>query len=157
MPRPKGASCPLPRLESPPASTTLAERIELAMRHASPKLGPPVTQSDLARALGLDQSSINNLCRGSSVSMKAETAVRMALVLRVNVHWLVTGDGPMSARDHPVDPPAPRRPRKTATRRIHDHVDEIHRRVATLSATAPAKRRAQMFGALRAVLRSFEP
>jgi len=157
MPRPKGASCPLPAIQPPNASTTLAERILRAMRHASPKIGPPVTQSDLARSLGLDQSSINNLCRGSSVSMKAETAVRMALVLRVNVHWLVTGEGPMCPGDDAVEPPLPRRPRKTATRRVHDHVDEIHRRVATLSATAPAKRRAQMFGALRAVLRSFEP
>ncbi len=162
MPRPKGVSCPLPALNVERPGNSLADRINEAMRQASNTHGKPVTQSDLARAVNLDQSSINNLCRGASVAMKAETALCMAHALDVNVKWLVTGAGPMRGTYAPkhgeeTKPPRTTPRRTTPRRRIHDHVDEIHRRVVAITASVPAKRRAQMFGTLRAVLRSFEP
>lgn len=101
MPRPRPHHNPaLSPVNLPAAATTLQQRIAKAMAHASRIVERPVTQSELARATGLDQSSVNNWCTGKSTAMKSQTAARVAFALRVNPVWLATGIG------HMVDPPA---------------------------------------------------
>ncbi len=50
-----------------------------------------VTQSELARRIGIKQQSINQICFGKSA--RSRYTMQIAEVLRVNAHWLATGDG----------------------------------------------------------------
>lgn len=68
--------------------TTLAERLALAM-------GEDITAADLARECGISRAAMSKLLNGKSGDIKANNALAVARRCRVNVGWLVTGEGPM--------------------------------------------------------------
>lgn len=69
---------------------TLGARLKQARTRLIPKVG----QEDVANAAGLTRSRISQIENGGSELM-AEPALRIAEYLKVNVRWLVLGDGPM--------------------------------------------------------------
>ena len=70
--------------------TDLAERLTLAMA------GPPeVKPSELARACGIRQPSINDWLNGRTKKLEGANLLAAAEFLHVNPWWLATGAGPM--------------------------------------------------------------
>lgn len=55
---------------------------------------PRVTQDDVAAAAGLTRSRISQIEKAGG-DLSAEPALRIADFLKVNVRWLVLGEGPM--------------------------------------------------------------
>ncbi|OOZ63939.1 transcriptional regulator [Solemya velum gill symbiont] len=64
---------------------TLSERLNHALQLTG------VTQSELARRIGIKQQSISQICSGKSA--RSRYTMQIAEALRVNAHWLATGDG----------------------------------------------------------------
>ena len=64
---------------------TLSERLNHALQLTG------VTQSELARRIGIKQQSISQICSGKSA--RSRYTMQIALALCVNAHWLATGDG----------------------------------------------------------------
>jgi len=70
--------------------TDLAERLTLAMA------GPPeVKPSELARACGIRQPSINDWLSGRTKKLEGSNLLAAAEFLKVNPWWLANGTGPM--------------------------------------------------------------
>lgn len=70
--------------------TTLADRMKLALSNAH------ISQSDLARRIGISPASVNNWVTGATKSLKAETASKAAASLNVSTQWLISGVGEMT-------------------------------------------------------------
>lgn len=51
------------------------------------------TRGDLARHLGVSTQAIGQVITGSTKSLTAENSARAARFLRVDHHWLATGEG----------------------------------------------------------------
>ncbi len=64
---------------------TLSSRLNHAMKLTG------ITQSELARRIGIKQQSISQICSGKSV--RSRYTMQVAEALGVNPHWLGTGDG----------------------------------------------------------------
>ncbi|MFM2480415.1 LexA family protein [Celerinatantimonas sp. YJH-8] len=64
---------------------TLSERLNHALQLTE------MTQSELARCIGIKQQSISQICSGKSV--RSRYTMQIAETLRVNAHWLATGEG----------------------------------------------------------------
>lgn len=77
--------------------TDLAERLKVAMA------GPPeVKPSELARACGIRQPSINDWLNGRTKKLEGANLLAAAECLKVNPWWLANGTGPMrSAMSEP--------------------------------------------------------
>lgn len=69
--------------------STLAERVRLSLNAAS------LSQSELARQVGVAPASVNGWLSGTTKSLKAETANKAAAVLGVSANWLISGKGEM--------------------------------------------------------------
>lgn len=69
--------------------STLSERVRLALNDSE------LSQSDLARRVGIAPASVNGWLSGSTKSLKAETANKAAKALGVNTLWLISGQGEM--------------------------------------------------------------
>ena len=70
--------------------TDLAERLKMAMA------GPPdVKPSELARACGIRQPSINDWLNGRTKKLEGANLLAAAEFLKVNPWWLAAGTGPM--------------------------------------------------------------
>lgn len=70
--------------------TELAERLTLAMA------GPPeIKPSELARACGIRQPSINDWLNGRTKKLEGANLLAAAECLKVNPWWLANGTGPM--------------------------------------------------------------
>ena len=67
---------------------TLAERMKTAMQESG------VTQSELARLVGVRPTSVNDWLSGKTKSLKGDSAVRASEVMNVRAKWLSTGEGP---------------------------------------------------------------
>ncbi|WP_099431296.1 LexA family transcriptional regulator [Pseudomonas mosselii] len=76
-----------------------SERIKAARKHAK------LTQSGLAAAVGIDQTSISNLERGKSRGSSHTASI--ASVCGVNPLWLETGLGEMTGEVAIIDRPVP--------------------------------------------------
>lgn len=63
----------------------LSERLNHALKVAG------ITQSELARRIGIKQQSINQICSGKSARSRYTTQIADAIC--VNSHWLATGEG----------------------------------------------------------------
>lgn len=91
VPNPSGVGLP----KRPPvtlrrmATTTLKDRIQLAMKEADVK---PV---DLARACGVRPPSVSDWINGKTKTLAGTNLIRAAALLNVNAEWLGTGRGPM--------------------------------------------------------------
>lgn len=68
--------------------STLAERLQTLLESTG------TSKTELAKAVGVKQPSINDLCSGKSQGMRAATAIKIADFFKVNYLWLVTGEGP---------------------------------------------------------------
>ncbi len=64
---------------------TLSNRLNHALQLTE------VTQSELARRIGIKQQSISQICSGKSA--RSRYTMQIAQALCVNAHWLATGDG----------------------------------------------------------------
>src|SRR5881392_4028666 len=70
--------------------TDLADRLRMAMA------GPPeVKPSELARACGIRQPSINDWLNGRTKKLEGANLLAAAECLKVNPWWLAAGTGPM--------------------------------------------------------------
>ena len=69
--------------------STLSERVRLALNDSE------LSQSDLARRVGIAPASVNGGLSGSTKSLKAEPANKAAKALGVNTLWLISGQGEM--------------------------------------------------------------
>ena len=67
--------------------STLSDRVREALVNSG------MSQSELARAIGISPASVNGWLSGSTKSLKAETASKAADVLHVDPFWLITGSG----------------------------------------------------------------
>lgn len=65
--------------------TTLSERLNRALELTG------ISQSELARRIGIKQQSISQISSGKSARSRYTTQIAEAL--GINVHWLATGDG----------------------------------------------------------------
>jgi len=74
---------------------TLSERLNLALQLTG------VTQSELARRIGIKQQSISQICSGKSARSRYTTQIADALC--VSVHWLASGEGEMELGDGNVE------------------------------------------------------
>jgi transcriptional regulator with XRE-family HTH domain len=63
-----------------------------------------ITQKALAEAGGITPASLNLLEKGRNKMVRADVAIRMADEMNVSVRWMVTGQGPIEARnvDHRI-------------------------------------------------------
>jgi transcriptional regulator with XRE-family HTH domain len=68
-------------------STPIGERLKLIRKLKG------MTQQQLAKAIGVDQSAISQIERGDSKSANAENLLKIAAVLNTNPQWLLTGKG----------------------------------------------------------------
>lgn len=61
------------------------------------------TQFDLANASGIEQASISRYERGERlVSISADTVIRLAAAMRLELRWLATGQGRVFVEGGPV-------------------------------------------------------
>jgi transcriptional regulator with XRE-family HTH domain len=74
-------------------TTTLKERLELAMAECE----PPLSQADLARCAGVKPPSVHSWLSGETKSLRANVLMATARALNVLPEWLATGRGPMRA------------------------------------------------------------
>lgn len=72
-----------------------SKRLNQALRQSG------VTQSELARRIGIKQQSINQMCSGKTA--RSRYTMQIADALHVNGHWLATGDGEMCVADYNVE------------------------------------------------------
>lgn len=84
--------------------TITAMTLGVRLRQARTRLNPKVGQEDVAKAAGLTRSRISQIESGGSELM-AEPAIRIADALKVNVRWLVMGEGPMEGESPPPQAP----------------------------------------------------
>lgn len=81
-----------------PAMAMLKDRMALAM------LGPPkIKQTDVARACGVDASTVNDWVSGRSKTIKGENLIAVARFLGVSPEWLATGRGNMRPSEEDVN------------------------------------------------------
>lgn len=52
-----------------------------------------ISQSELARRVGVSSAAINHLESGRTAALKAETLIRLAAALQVSAYWLEHGSG----------------------------------------------------------------
>lgn len=77
-----------------PEREILGQRVREALREVG------LSQAEMARQSGVNQSFISQVCRGASLP-----SVHLLQALGrsgVSLHWLLLGDGPMLCRDMPV-------------------------------------------------------
>ena len=67
--------------------------MSLAKRVRGARLGAGLSQSALARRIGLAPSAINHMESGRTAALKAETILALADALSVSAYWLETGHG----------------------------------------------------------------
>lgn len=70
-------------------------RLAAAMKRAD------VSGAELARAIGATSQSVSLALSGKSQSMNAESTARAARFLKVDAHWLATGEGQMEGPPEP--------------------------------------------------------
>lgn len=68
---------------------TIAERIRSARVAAGYE-----TQVDLAKAMGVTKSAVNQWESGKNENLKLDHLVKLADLCDVDIRWLATGDGP---------------------------------------------------------------
>lgn len=74
------------------------ERLQLAMDERSKTLGRKVTRIQVAEAGGVSRQNIGMIitgAQGEDQKLNTESNHRVAAFLRVNAHWLATGEGHM--------------------------------------------------------------
>ena len=74
------------------------ERLQLAMDERSKTLGRKVTRLQVAEAGGVSRQNIGMIitgAQGNDQKLNTEANHRVAAFLRVNAHWLATGEGHM--------------------------------------------------------------
>lgn len=74
---------------------TVSERLKYAL------LVRDVSQSELARRIGVTRGAISNLLNNVSRGLSAENALKISEALGVDPYWLIfgKGDGPVSTRE----------------------------------------------------------
>lgn len=65
----------------------MAQRIRTARKAAG------LSQSEVARKLGVQPSAVNHMESGRTKSLKADTILRLAQTIGVSAYWLETGEG----------------------------------------------------------------
>ncbi|WP_429497297.1 XRE family transcriptional regulator [Robbsia andropogonis] len=90
---------------------TLADRLKAAIDQAG------VSQSELARAVGISRSAVSLWMNGSVAGIAGENLLRTAAALRVSPMWLSTGRGSMKA-DKPEEIDLEGNPNYPAIRRV---------------------------------------
>lgn len=95
-----------------------SERIRAARKHAG------LTQSELARLVGIDQTSISNLERGKSQGSSHTASI--ARVCGVSAIWLEAGLGEMTADFAIIDRPTPSNAQAVGPFNIWDHETPLH-------------------------------
>ena len=79
-------------------STPIGERLKFIRKLKG------MTQTQLAKAIGVDQSAISQIERGDSKGANAENLLKIAAVLQTNPQWLLTGRGDKDLSNfHPDD------------------------------------------------------
>jgi transcriptional regulator with XRE-family HTH domain len=78
-------------------STPIGERLKLIRKARK------MTQVELAKAVGVDQSAISQIERGNSKGASAENLLKIAAILKTNPHWLLTGKGGMEISQYVPD------------------------------------------------------
>ena len=68
-------------------ATPIGERLKIRRRLKG------MTQQQLARAVGIDQSAISQIERGDSKGATAENLLKISAILETNPQWLLTGKG----------------------------------------------------------------
>ena len=79
---------------------TVADRIRVARRHAR------ISQTQAAEALGVHRGTFAHWERGGGHLPSARNALNLAVLLKVNHEWLMTGRGTMECK--PPEVPAAR-------------------------------------------------
>ena len=67
--------------------------MDLAQRIKAARDAAGLSQSEVARRLGLRPSAVNHMESGRTKSLKAETILTLAQCLSVSAYWLETGHG----------------------------------------------------------------
>lgn len=76
------------------AHMTYGDRLKLALKYAKKE------RKELAVALDISVQAVGATIRGETGAMKAENSAKAAAFLRVNPHWLATGEGDMVLENH---------------------------------------------------------
>lgn len=76
---------------------TLRDRITLCLERSG------LSQSDLARHLGISSVSVNNWATGATKSIKGDNLLKAASFLRVRPEWLSSGVGQMTYENHDAE------------------------------------------------------
>jgi hypothetical protein len=74
------------------------ERLKIAMDYRAGALGRKITKSEVARAAGCSPQNISMIlshARGEDQMLNTESNALAASFLKVNSHWLATGEGEM--------------------------------------------------------------
>lgn len=71
------------------AMNTLRERLVFALEHSG------MSQSELARVVGIKPQSVQYLCSGGSDGTRSRYIMEIAVALNVRPEWLLTGEPPM--------------------------------------------------------------
>ena len=100
---------------------TVSERLQYAL------IVRGISQSELARKIGVTRGAISNLKNNVSSGLSAENALKIAEVLNIDPYWLVfgKGEGPVSSKEINSESASPRDAARELINNIHPSTIEL--------------------------------